>query len=91
MLLSLRLKLELRDGGLEILLRKLSDLPTLLPDTEPLRLTLDVLGLAFLSPSLVLDVTGLSSLVLPVLLTVTRLSDFLPASGPAAAFDFGWL
>ena len=85
------MKLELRDGGLEMLLRKLSDLPTLLLDTEPLRLTLDVLGLAFLSPSLVLDVTALclSSLLLPVLLTVTRFSDFLPTSG--AALDFGWL
>ena len=63
---SVRLKLELRDGGLELFL-KLSDLPSLLLATV-FKLAFDVLGLAFLSPNLVLvPIHGLSSLLLPVL------------------------
>ena len=63
---SVRLKLELRDGGLELFL-KLSDLPSLLLATV-FKLAFDVLGLAFLSPNLVLvPILGLSSLLLPVL------------------------
>lgn len=63
---SVRLKLELRDGGLELFL-KLSDLPSLLL-AAVFKLTFDVLGLAFLSPNLVLvPIHGLSSLLLPVL------------------------
>ena len=74
-LLSLRLKLELLDGGLDLFVLRLSERPSLLL-AAPLRLTLEVLGLAVLRPSLCLEARpGLSSRLLPVLRTVTAVSE----------------
>ena len=79
-LVSPRLKLELREAGLDLLLRALSDLPSLgLAAAAVLRLTLEVLGLVLRRPSRVLRLTpGLSSRLLPVLRTEA-------AAGPASA------
>ena len=79
-LVSPRLKLELREAGLDLLLRALSDLPSLgLAAAAVLRLTLEVLGLVLRRPSRVLLLTpGLSSRLLPVLRTEA-------AAGPASA------
>ena len=76
-LFSFRLKLELLEAALDLLVLRLSERPSLLL-TPFLRLTLEVLGLAFLRPSLCLEArleAGLSSLLLPVLLTVTLVSE----------------
>ena len=80
-LVSPRLKLELREAGLDLLLRALSDLPSLglAAAAAVLRLTLEVLGLVLRRPSRVLLLTpGLSSRLLPVLSTEA-------AAGPASA------
>ena len=79
-LVSPRLKLELREAGLDLLLRALSDLPSLgLAAAAVLRLTLEVLGLVLRRPSRGLLLTpGLSSRLLPVLRTEA-------AVGPASA------
>ena len=79
-LVSPRLKLELREAGLDLLLRALSDLPSFgLAAAAVLRLTLEVLGLVLRRPSRVLLLTpGLSSRLLPVLRTEA-------AAGPASA------
>ena len=76
-LLSFRLKLELLEGALDLFVLRLSERPTLLL-APVLRLTLEVLGLAFLRPSLCLEArleAGLSSLLLPVLRGVTLVSE----------------
>ena len=76
-LLSLRLKLELLEAALDLFALRLSERPSLLL-AAVLRLTLEVLGLASLRPSLCLEArleAGLSSLLLPVFRAVTLVSE----------------